>query len=54
MLHLEGINALEIQSVALFENGKRVAKDRHYGLSGKSLSTVVYLLKLNKYDTSAN
>ena len=54
MLHLKGINALEIQSLALFENGKRVAKDQHYGLSGESLSGVVYQLTLTEYDVSAN
>jgi len=54
MLHLEGKNALEIQSVELLKNGKRIAKDRHYGLSGDILSNVVYSLKVKEHDTKAS
>jgi len=53
MLHLGGKNALEVQSIELFQNGKRVARDRHYGLSGEILSGVVYQLKLKEYDSEA-
>ncbi|WOH36616.1 beta-N-acetylhexosaminidase [Thalassotalea fonticola] len=53
MLYREGKNALEIESLELYENGKRIAKDRHYALSGEILSNIVYKLKLPEYKSDA-
>ena len=52
-LYKKGGHALEISEVALMENGKQVATDRHVGFSGRKLSSIVYKLKLSKFKPDA-
>lgn len=49
----KGTHALEISEVALLENGKQVATDKHDGFSGGSLKEIAYTLKLPSYKSGA-
>ena len=53
LLYKKGKHALEIKSVALYQNGKKISEDRHDGFSGGSLKNILYKLHLKKYKKSA-
>lgn len=53
LLYKSGGHALAISEVALLENGKQVAIDKHEGASGHNLKGVAYSLKLKKFKKGA-
>lgn len=53
MIYTKGAQAIDIQSVALCENGKEIAKDTHSGFSGGSLKNITYELELKKFNPNA-
>jgi hexosaminidase len=53
MLYKKGAKGIDIQSVALYEDGNEVAKDSHTGFSGAKLTNIAYKLKLNTFNPNA-
>lgn len=49
VLYQKGAHAVDIQSVALLQNGKQVSIDRHRGYSGSDLKDILYQLKVTEY-----
>lgn len=53
LVYKKGAQAIDIQSVALYENGKEISKDTHSGFSGGSLKNISYEVVLKKFNPSA-
>ena len=52
-IYKSGGFAIEIDSVTLFENGKKISQDKHIGFSGGQLKKVAYKLKVKNFKAGA-
>ena len=53
LLYKKGTHAINIQSVELYENNKKISEDKHIGFSGGSLKDVAYKLIVKSFKKSA-
>jgi len=53
MVFDKGLDATEIEWLALYEDGQEVVKDSHYGFSGHMLENISYKLKLDSFKKGA-
>jgi hexosaminidase len=51
--YTEGSSRLDIESVEILKNGKKIAKDEHFGYSGEDSSDNMYTFEIDDYETGA-
>jgi hexosaminidase len=51
--YTEGSSRLDIESVEILKNGKKIAKDEHVGYSGEDSSDNMYTFEIDDYETGA-
>ena len=52
-LYHKGVNAVDIKSVALYENNKKISEDKHLGFSGGTLKKITYKVDAKKFKKAA-
>ena len=53
LLYQKGGHAIDIQSVALYEDGKKISEDKHIGFSGGRLTKITYKLNVKNFKKGA-
>jgi hexosaminidase len=48
-----GSSRLDIESIEILKNGKKIAKDKHFGYSGENSSDNMYTFEIKDYETGA-
>jgi hexosaminidase len=51
--YISGDNKLEMESIEVFKNGKKITEDIHLGITGETSKDNIYKFKINEYETGA-
>ncbi|WP_316815247.1 beta-N-acetylhexosaminidase [Pedobacter nyackensis] len=52
-LHVKGTSGLNIQSIEIFKNGKKIGEDIHEGFAGPTAKDNIYKFNISDYETGA-